>query len=175
MYESNDPVVNSSVVDLGDKISSSDGFISSSKRDLFLTALETNAIYHVNERQIAPNVVNVVPPPKLFINTVVNDSRLLWPDTLSIQNGYLYVTSNNLCSFLQDELNFSNNNFFIYKIRLENGADSYVNGCEYTSTNFGPIEIALMCSGAALFVSSIVIVLVISSRKQRRVGTYDEL
>jgi hypothetical protein len=173
MYETNDPIINASVVDLGYKKSSSDGLITSSQREVFLTALETNSIYQLNERQIIPNIQNLVSPPELILTTLVNDSKLIWPDTMAIQDGYLYVVSNNLCAFLTNELKFEEDNFFIYKIKLPSNAGSYLNGCDAATTNFGPVEIALMCSGAALFVASIVIVLIISIRKKKE--HYDTL
>ncbi len=175
MYDAADPAINASVVDLGDKISSSDGLLSSSQRELFITALETNSIYALNEKQIVGNIQNGITPPKLDLPPLVNDSRLIWPDTMSISDGYLYVVSNNLCEFLQGHLDWKVQNFMIYRVRLPSGASSYVNGCDAATINFGIVEIVLMSSGAVLFVASIVIVLAISARRKRVEGSYDEL
>jgi sugar lactone lactonase YvrE len=72
------------VIDEGDKGGASDGLESDATGNIYLTNYEHNSIlrHHSGDREW---------------KTVVHDSRLLWPDTLSVANdGYLYVTVNQL-------------------------------------------------------------------------------
>jgi sugar lactone lactonase YvrE len=60
----------------------SDGLETDDHGRLHLTSGEHNAILR---RQ-----------PDGTFDTLVHDSRLLWPDTMSVAGGYLYVTANQL-------------------------------------------------------------------------------
>lgn len=57
------------------------------------------------------------------------DQQMLWPDTIGIANsGYLYFVSNNLCHWLQGDMDFSTIvNFRVWRVYV--GAQSYVYGC----------------------------------------------
>ncbi len=78
-----DEQVAATVVDLGEKGGASDGLESDSQNRVYLTNYEQNAI-----QRRSPNGA---------YETLVNDDRVLWPDTLSLaRNGYLYFTANQL-------------------------------------------------------------------------------
>jgi len=73
-----------SVKDHGDKGGASDGLESDASGNIYSTNYEHNAILRLRNAD------------KIW-ETLVYDSRLLWPDTLSLaRNGYLYVTANQL-------------------------------------------------------------------------------
>ncbi|KAL0479402.1 hypothetical protein AKO1_007595 [Acrasis kona] len=178
VLHSDDPEVEKNVVDLGDKSSISDGLIASNKGDMYITALEQNAIYHVSEKQIGPYVEqNAKGTEKLLsMSLLTNDTELLWPDTLALKDGYLYSTSNNLCSFLGGELDWNAQNFKIHKIKLVNSPNSYVFGCDMGATDdFRAVKIALICCAVSLFVLSMVIVVIIALRKTNKKTRYSEI
>jgi len=77
-----DDDVAATVVDEGDKGGASDGLETDDQGRLYLTDGEHNAIL----RRL----------PDGTFETVVHDPRLLWPDTMSVADGYLYVTANQL-------------------------------------------------------------------------------
>jgi sugar lactone lactonase YvrE len=78
-----DEQVASTVVDLGEKGGGSDGLESDAQNRIYLSNYEQNAI----QRRL----------PDGKIERLVNDPRMLWPDTLSIaRDGYLYFTANQL-------------------------------------------------------------------------------
>ncbi len=78
-----DEQVAATVVDLGEKGGGSDGLESDSQNRVYLTNYEQNAI-----QRRSPNGA---------YETLVNDDRVLWPDTMSLaRNGYLYFTANQL-------------------------------------------------------------------------------
>lgn len=77
-----DADVAATVVDEGDKGGASDGLETDDKGRLYLTSGEHNAIL----RRL----------PDGSFETLVHDPRLLWPDTMSVADGYLYVTANQL-------------------------------------------------------------------------------
>ena len=74
--------VAATVVDHGEK-GASDGLESDSQNRVYVTNYEQNAI----QRRL----------PNGIYETLVNDPRVLWPDTLSLaQDGYLYFIANQL-------------------------------------------------------------------------------
>lgn len=75
--------VAATVADEGDKIGASDGLIMDAQGNLYTTDYEHRAI----RRRHAPGTT---------FNVLVSDPRIVWPDTLSIANGYLYFTNNQL-------------------------------------------------------------------------------
>ena len=78
-----DEQVAATVVDLGEKGGGSDGLESDSQNRVYLTNYEQNAIMRRS--------------PNGAYETLVNDDRVLWPDTMSLaRNGYLYFTANQL-------------------------------------------------------------------------------
>jgi sugar lactone lactonase YvrE len=77
-----DGEVAATVVDEGDKGGASDGLETDDQGRLYLTSGEHNAIL----RRV----------PDGTFETVAYDARLLWPDTMSVADGYLYVTANQL-------------------------------------------------------------------------------
>lgn len=78
-----DAQVAATVVDEGDKGSASDGLESDDAGRIYLTAYEQNAILRRY--------------PDGRLETVARDSRLLWPDTMSVAtDGHLYVIANQL-------------------------------------------------------------------------------
>ncbi|MEF2277385.1 L-dopachrome tautomerase-related protein [Deinococcus sp. YIM 134068] len=76
-----DAEVKAQVRDLGEK-GVSDGFGEDTAGHIYTTNHEQNAIY----RRL----------PEGDFETVVRDPRLIWPDTLSLQGGYLYILNNQL-------------------------------------------------------------------------------
>lgn len=79
-----DREVSDTVIDEGDRGGASDGLESDSAGYIYSTNYEHNAIL----RRLDHGDI---------WETVVHDSRLLWPDTLSVAvDGYLYVTANQL-------------------------------------------------------------------------------
>jgi sugar lactone lactonase YvrE len=79
--ESSDDDVADTVEDLGEK-GASDGLESDAEGRVYATNYEHNAI----QRRTTDGLWQ----------PVVADPRLLWPDTLSLKNGYLYFTANQL-------------------------------------------------------------------------------
>lgn len=78
-----DPQVAQTVVDHGEKGGASDGLESDAQNRIYLTNYEQNAI----QRRLSNGM----------IEPLVQDPRLLWPDTLSLAaDGYLYVIANQL-------------------------------------------------------------------------------
>jgi sugar lactone lactonase YvrE len=77
-----DDDVAATVVDEGDKGGVSDGLETDDQGRLYLTNGEHNAILRRR--------------PDGTFETVVHDPRLLWPDTMSVGDGYVYVTANQL-------------------------------------------------------------------------------
>jgi sugar lactone lactonase YvrE len=77
-----DEQVESTVVDEGDKGGASDGLETDDRGRLYLTSGEHNAVL----RRL----------PDGTFETVAHDPRLLWPDTMSVAAGFLYVTANQL-------------------------------------------------------------------------------
>jgi sugar lactone lactonase YvrE len=77
-----DDQVGERVVDEGDKGGGADGLETDDAGRLYLTNYEHNAVL----RRL----------PDGTFETVAHDPRLLWPDTMSVADGYLYVTANQL-------------------------------------------------------------------------------
>jgi sugar lactone lactonase YvrE len=77
-----DDDVAATVRDEGDKGGGSDGLETDDRGRLYLTDYEHNALL----RRL----------PDGTFETLVHDPRLLWPDTMSVADGYVYVTSNQL-------------------------------------------------------------------------------
>ncbi len=77
-----DADVAATVVDEGDKGGAADGLETDDQGRLYLTNGEHNAIL----RRL----------PDGTFETLVHDPRLLWPDTMSVADGYVYVTANQL-------------------------------------------------------------------------------
>lgn len=68
---------------VADKPSGSDGIACDAKGRIYTTDFEDGAIRRID-------------PATGSVEVVTQDERLLWPDTLAIHGGYLYVTSNQL-------------------------------------------------------------------------------
>jgi sugar lactone lactonase YvrE len=77
-----DADVAATVADEGDKGGASDGLETDDQGRLYVTSGEHNAILRRR--------------PDGTFETLVHDPRLLWPDTMSVADGYLYVTANQL-------------------------------------------------------------------------------
>ncbi|WP_306208373.1 L-dopachrome tautomerase-related protein [Actinoplanes sp. RD1] len=80
--EVSDDEVAATVRDEGDKGGISDGLETDDRGRLYLTSPERKALL----RRAADGT----------IETLVQDPRLLWPDTMSVAEGYVYVTANQL-------------------------------------------------------------------------------
>jgi sugar lactone lactonase YvrE len=77
-----DADVVATVVDEGDKGGCSDGLETDDQGRFYLTDWEHQSVL----RRL----------PDGTVETLVHDPRLLWPDTMSVADGYLYVTANQL-------------------------------------------------------------------------------
>ena len=95
-----------SVEDLG-HFASTDGMIFDKKGNLYLGDIQNNKIIKVDT--------------DLKMTTVVQDDRLIWPDSYSIADGYLYIS----CSQIQKQpeynagVNKRSTPYTIYRIKLE--------------------------------------------------------
>jgi sugar lactone lactonase YvrE len=74
--------VEGTVIDQGDKGGAADGLETDNKGRIYATDWEHNAVV----RRLTNGETE----------TLVQDPRLLWPDTLAVAEGYLYVTANQL-------------------------------------------------------------------------------
>jgi sugar lactone lactonase YvrE len=81
-HDLDDAAVAATVVDEGDTGSGSDGLETDDTGRLYLTAYESDAVLRRT--------------PDGALETVAHDPRLLWPDTMSVADGWLYVTANQL-------------------------------------------------------------------------------
>jgi len=153
--------VDEMVAELGDKGSASDGFICSNSQNLFMTMLETNSLVMFDENLVAQSIIDILDKKEKVphLTTVSGDDTIKWPDTLSIDtDGNLWVMSNNLGKFLAGAMDFSEENFHIYKYAI--GEKSYILGCEDKGLRFGIPEIAVTSAGGGMYVIGIVIILV---------------
>jgi sugar lactone lactonase YvrE len=74
------------VVDYGDKGCASDGLESDAEGWVYLTDIEHNSILRMKPEN-----------GQASIEAIAHDSRILWPDTLSLaHDGYLYFTANQI-------------------------------------------------------------------------------
>jgi sugar lactone lactonase YvrE len=80
--ELDDDAVAATIIDEGDKGGAGDGMETDDQGRLYVTDGEHNAIHRRH--------------PDGRWETVVHDPRLLWPDTMSVADGHLYVTANQL-------------------------------------------------------------------------------
>jgi len=106
----NDQQVARTVVDLGDKTTASDGLAMDAKGRLYLTSYEHNAILRRNSDG--------------SIDTLVQDKRLQWPDTLAIsRDHYLYVTTNqlNLTPRFHDGKDLRHEPWSIFRVQIDAG------------------------------------------------------
>ncbi|MDB5109431.1 MAG: major royal jelly protein [Mucilaginibacter sp.] len=93
------------VGDLGE-IATTDGMIFDKKGNLYMGDLQNYQILQVS--------------PDLKVHNFVKDSRLIWPDSYSISNGYLYIST----SQIQKQPQFNNGvnkrttPYAIYKVKL---------------------------------------------------------
>jgi sugar lactone lactonase YvrE len=105
-----DPGVARTVVDLGNKTTASDGLAMDAKGRLYLTSYEHNAILRRNVDG--------------SIDTVVQDPRLQWPDTLAIsRDHYLYVTANqlDLLPRFHDGKDLRRQPYYIFRVQIDAG------------------------------------------------------
>jgi sugar lactone lactonase YvrE len=93
-----DPVAYSAVRKVGDKPSANDGLICDAQGRIYTTDFEDNAIRRITPsggggltEARAAGAASAQPG-----EVIVQDERLLWPDTFCIHDGKLYVTSNQL-------------------------------------------------------------------------------
>lgn len=117
------------VTELKGRDGASDGLICSNKGIIYFSDIENSAILAANEGDLRgrPSLSDI----KQQISTVAKDSRMVWPDTFSLSDkGYLYFTTNNLCDFVQGNVNFSSTtgNFYIWRLFVD--SLPYVYGCE---------------------------------------------
>lgn len=127
-----DKDVEREVINFGDKGVASDGMTCSSK-DLIITGVTANQIYTIDEKSLLKHFNNKnVPANKIkkLMKQVLKhskDMRNVWPDSITVQDGWLYYTSNNLCEFLSGTMDFTQDNFYIQRVFI--GADNYQSGC----------------------------------------------
>ena len=127
------------VTDLGYKLSASDGLAASYEGNLYLTAIENNAVYRLSPYTSDPSVFNYHD----FTTLVSDPDLMMWPDTLGFDDSdhSLVFVSNQLHHFVGDTMDFldpiyGEYNFRIWKVMVEDR--SYVHGCgEGSSVNSG--------------------------------------
>jgi sugar lactone lactonase YvrE len=150
-----------SVKVLGYKISASDGLLMSARNQLYMTAIEQNAVYRVAD--VADDFKDF---NYKYFEVIAQDDDLIWPDTLAIDklNKYLYIVTNQLHHFFDGSMEFDleNNktNFRIWTVDINDY--SYVQGCsgdETTGSGSNPFPgwaIALVV-GVSVFLGAILI------------------
>jgi len=178
MYPANTSLVNDRIIDFGSKISASDGFAVSSKSVLYLTAIENNTIYEVDESKLEEVISGTVKISQFNLTDFMKDSltnfssqytnELVWPDTIGFSNdGYMYFVTNNLCDFVQSFITtWDKPNFFIHRKYV--GASSYANGCEKKGLELGVKEYAAIGSLLGLWFLGLTIVIVVVCIMNRR-------
>ena len=104
-----DAEVEATVVDEGDKGGVSDGLETDDQGRLYLTSGEHNAVL----RRL----------PDGTFETLVHDPRLLWPDTMSVADGYLYVTANQLYrqAKYQQGQDLRRYPYFLFRVAIDAG------------------------------------------------------
>jgi sugar lactone lactonase YvrE len=104
-----DDDVAATVVDEGDKGGASDGLETDDQGRIYLTDGEHNAIL----RRL----------PDGTFETLVHDPRLLWPDTMSVAGGFVYVTANQL--YRQDKYQFGKDRrrypYALFRVAIDAG------------------------------------------------------
>lgn len=70
------------MVELGYKLSASDGLAASAKGNVFMTATELNGILKYTENSLDPADFNY----KDFTFAAKNDTTMMWPDTIGWDN-----------------------------------------------------------------------------------------
>ena len=90
------------------KPSGNDGILCDQQGRVYSTDFEDSAIRRTN-------------PADGSVQTVAQDDRLLWPDTLAMRNGYLYVTTNQLAR--QPNYHFGKDQrqppYALFRVRIE--------------------------------------------------------
>ena len=119
----------------GYKKEASDGILSSSQKNLYMTGIESGSIYVDLETEYDLLQFN----HKDF-KTFDGSETTMWPDTLAIHNGYLYFVTNQLNNF-PNNIDFKNPkigkyNFAILKFSVGND-NSYIKGCSEFGNNWG--------------------------------------
>ena len=117
------------------KKEASDGLLASRKGNLYMTGIETGAIYIANE--VDQDLLNF--NYKNFEN-LKGSIMTMWPDTLAMYNGSLFFVSNQLNNF-PNNINYENPkngkyNFAIFKFDIGND-DSYIKGCSGFGDGWG--------------------------------------
>jgi len=132
MYEDDEKFIKEQVFEIGKKKkSASDGISCDNKNKLYLTDIENNAIYSIEDyhlREIISRKENSTSIEKHLVE-IGKSKEMIWPDTIGFdRTGFLYFTTNNLCEYIQDNINNDDFNFFIYRIKTD--SKSYIDGCE---------------------------------------------
>lgn len=148
-----------SVTVLGYKISASDGLAMSSRNQLYITAIEQNAIYRVAD--VTPSYEDF--SYKKF-EVVAQDDKMIWPDTLAFSKSSksLYIVSNELQHFQDGTMDFDiQNNKTVFRIwTLDINDKSYVEGCsgdETTGSGSNPFPswAIVLVVGVSVFLGAI--------------------
>lgn len=161
IYFDYEEYLNDTVVLIGDKKSSSDGFICSNNQRLHMTMLESYNVVNLFEGDTA-YALNNLQSPSTFpypVNSSIKDT-IYWPDTLSLDGqGNMWVMSNNLGKFLKDKMDFENDeNYFIYTFHV--GGESYILGCKGKIRRVGLLEIIVMSTGIGVFILGLITVMI---------------
>ena len=168
--------VSKNVVELGYKLSASDGLMCSQNGKLYLTAIELNSV--LLQTDITPNVENF--QFNVFSYIMQNSTSLMWPDTLGFNDSEktLYAMSNQLQNFVQGRVDFmnpihGNANFHIWKIYVND--KSYLNDCNFSSPNddedsfpIWAIILVVIVVLVVLFIAGCAIRNYIQSKKKRQ-------
>lgn len=158
MYEEFKDKVLDKVVYLGSKNVASDGLICSNIHNCYITDIESNSVYEYYEHDSAHHI-EYKSRNQFNISSIMNkitNTTILWPDTLAFGENMLYIVSNNLCEWIQGNIDWNKTNFIIYKMEVK--GKSYVNDCRSDYSFDLPTTIVGFIS-LGVYVISVLIVL----------------
>lgn len=140
-----DPKINirEKVIDLGYKWSASEGMTITNKGDLIFTGTEDNSIHKVDNVYYTMGNIGYNHHSVIYANA----TGLIWPCSLSFTpQNELLVLSNKKNKFLLNSYNFSECNFSLWSIAIDD--NSYLHECDYETTNSGEssLPIWVICS-----------------------------
>lgn len=129
MYQENKEKVAEKIVSLGSKNVASDGLACSDTHQCYITDIEHNSVYEFHEHD-AMHLIEHKTNFKFNTSTEmkkITNITMIWPDTIAFGDNELFVVSNNLCEWIQGNIDWNKDNFFIHNFKIK--GHSYVNGC----------------------------------------------
>ncbi|MCQ2816527.1 MAG: major royal jelly family protein [archaeon] len=153
-------------INKGYKGFASDGLAYSTSNNLYFTDIENGAIHKVSvENAKSVNGISFLDSTSALVN---GSNTTMWPDTIAINEEYLYFVSNQLNYFNSEEIDFDNpkfgdSNFRIYRIKIQNKEENYIIGCEGPSNNITAVFMWIIIGLLIMVILSFVLM---SSHKQ---------